>query len=341
MSISLGEFKSAVLENLLELIWRQWSALGVSGSSRTQEKSVVDPEALLLLTLTVARYDARLFDEVLEWVDVNGVFLNVHRLKNLLKQYDFQAKPQLGALAERAGRNSSLALKWKNLASKYRAEPPEPLFFLKTGKSFPIPDDPDGVFYKHGLMRGPFNPRGLAQPFPAEGMPSLLLRLRALLGVNIRCEILGVLGAVGEIHPSLLAKRIGHGFRTTQNVLSEMVRSGVIQVRTSSREKLYSLRQGMLADLLHPGEEQTLWAFSAPMFRELEILWLGLTDPNQQDLDEAMLAAEWRRTARDMCPLLGEAEWGQPLRDESLYKGRKYAEVFEADIKTFLRRLTE
>ncbi len=89
MSISLGEFKSAVLENLLELLWRQWSALGVSGSSRTQEKSVVDPEALLLLTLTVARYDVRLFDEVLEWVDVNGVFLNVHRLKNLLKQYDF------------------------------------------------------------------------------------------------------------------------------------------------------------------------------------------------------------------------------------------------------------
>ena len=339
MSISLNEFKSTVLDNLLDLLWSQWSALGVSGASQAQQKEVVDPEALLLLTLTVARYDARLFDEVLEWVEVNGEFLNVHRLKNLMKQFEFQAKPQLGALAERAGRNSSLALKWKNLASKYRVEPPEPLFFLKTGKPIPIPDNPDETFRKHGLMRGPIRSRGLTQPFPAEGMPSLLLRLRALLGVNIRCEILCVMGAVAEIHPSLLAKRIGFGTRTTQNTLSEMVLSGVVQVRTRSREKLYSLRQGLLADLLHPGGEKTLWAFSAPMFRALEILWMGLTDPKRQNLDMVMLSSEWRRIARDMSPLLGEAEWGQPLRDESMYKGEMFAEVFEADIKTFLKRL--
>ncbi|MCK9995780.1 MAG: hypothetical protein KAH56_05825, partial [Candidatus Krumholzibacteria bacterium] len=190
MNTSLIEFKSAVLGNLLELLWRQWSALGVSGSSQKQQKTVVDPEALLLLTLTVARYDPRLFDEVLEWVDVNGASLNVHRLKNLLKQYDFQAKPQLGALAERAGRNSSLALKWKNLASKFRAEPPESLFFLKNGFPFPVPDNSDETFHKHGLIRGPINRRNLTQPIPGEGMASLLLRLRALLGINIRCEIL-------------------------------------------------------------------------------------------------------------------------------------------------------
>jgi hypothetical protein len=339
MSTSLNEFKSTVLESLLELLWRQWSALGVSGSSRTEEQTVVDPEALLLLTLTVARYDMRLFNEVFDWVDENGAFLNVHRLKNLVKQYDFKAKPQLSALAERAGRNSSFALKWKNLAAKYVTEQSEPLFFLKTGRPYPLPESPDGVFLRHGLMREPFQPRGLAQPFPAAGMPSLLLRLRALLGVNIRCEILCVLGTVGEIHPSLLAKRIAHAPRTTQNALSEMVRSGVIQVRTSSREKLYSLQPGMLAELLHPGEERTRWGFAAPMFRALEILWLVLIDPDRQNLEEAILASEWRRTARDMRPFLGEAKWGQHLRDDSQYKGKKYAEIFEADIRGILKRL--
>jgi len=294
----------------------------------------------LLLTLTVARYDSRLFDEVLEWVDVNGVNLNVHRLKNLLKQYDFQAKPQLGALAERAGQNSSLALKWKNLASKFRAEPPESLFILKNGFPFPVPDNIDETFQKHGLIRGPINRRNLTQPFPGEGMASLLLRLRALLGIHIRCEILCVMGAVDEIHPSLLARMIGHGSRTTQNTLSEMAGSGVIQVRTSSREKLYSLRQGILAELLHPGGERTIWDYSAPLFRALEILWLGLVDPARQDLDETMLASEWRRTARAMVPLLGEAERGQPLRDESLYKGKEYAGIFKEDIMAFLGQLT-
>ncbi|AMV70929.1 hypothetical protein DBW_0532 [Desulfuromonas sp. DDH964] len=86
--------------------------------------------------------------------------------------------------------------------------------------------------------------RNLSQPFPSEGIPALLLRLCALLGVNLRCEILCLLGSVDEIHPSLIAKLIGQNPRSTQNVLVEMVRSGVVQVRTSSREKIYSLSPG-------------------------------------------------------------------------------------------------
>lgn len=113
MGTSLSDFKSTVLDHLLGLVWRQWSALGVSGYSASEEKGVVDPEALLLLTLTLGRYDARLFDEVLDWLEVNGDFLNVQRLQNLLKQHDFQAKAQLSAVAERLGRKSTVVLKWK------------------------------------------------------------------------------------------------------------------------------------------------------------------------------------------------------------------------------------
>ena len=64
MGISLSEFNKTVLEKLLDLLWRQWSAIGVSGYGGSEESKVIDPEALLLLTLTVARHDARLFDEV-------------------------------------------------------------------------------------------------------------------------------------------------------------------------------------------------------------------------------------------------------------------------------------
>jgi hypothetical protein len=95
---------------------------------------------LLLLTLTVARYDPRLFDEVLDWLDVNGAFLNVQRLQNLLKQYDFQAKAQVSAMAEGLGRKSNYALKWKKLASDYTLDRPESLFFMRDGKQFPAPN---------------------------------------------------------------------------------------------------------------------------------------------------------------------------------------------------------
>jgi hypothetical protein len=339
MGTSLSDFKTTVLETLLGVLWRQWSALGVSGYSASEEKGVVDPEALLLLTFTVARYDARLFDEVLDWLDVNGAFLNVQRLQNLLKQHDFQGKAQLSAVAERLGRKSSTALKWKNLASAYALDQPEPLFFLKDGRPLPAPSNPDEIFGKHGLLRTPVKLRGYAQPFPAEGMPSLLLRLRALLGVNVRCEILCLLGAVDEIHPSIIAKQIGHAPRTTQNALAEMARSGAVQVRSTAREKIYSLWPGVLDKLLRPPDGWTPWGNSAPLFRALEILWLGLTDPKQQDLDELMLASEWRRLARKMRPLLGEAGWGQPLRDDASFKGEKYAEVFVEDVKSLLEKV--
>ncbi len=72
MNTLLSEFKVSVLDQLLDVLWRQWVSLGVSGHSQSDELKVVDPEALLLLTLTVARYDARLFDEVLEWLEANG-----------------------------------------------------------------------------------------------------------------------------------------------------------------------------------------------------------------------------------------------------------------------------
>ena len=335
-SESLTEFKSTVLDHLLGLLWRQWSAIGLSGYSSSEESKVVDPEALLLLTLTVARHDVRLFDEVLDWLDLNGAFLNVQRLQHLIKQYDFQAKAELSAAAEWLGRKSNYAMKWKKLASTYINEPAQSLFYMKDGKAFPEPTNPEKTFSKHGLFRNPIESRGLSKPFPPEGMPSLLLRLRAFMGVNIRCEILCLLGSVDEIHPSEVAKLIGHAPRTTQNALAEMARSGVVQMRAHGREKSYALKPGALDKLMRPDGESTPWVNSAPLFRALEILWLGVADPKRQKMDDLLLSSELRRVAKSMKPLLGDAGWGQPLRDESAYKGEKYAKVFFEDVLGFL-----
>lgn len=343
MNESLANFKSHVRDHLLGLLWRKWSALGVAGYSSGEETKVIDPEALLLLTLTVARHDPRLFDEVLAWLEVNGGFLNIQRLHNLLKQYDFQSKPQVGAVAEWLGRKSSHTLKWKKLSENYTRASVESLFFMTDGKPFPEPDHAEETFAKHGLLRNPIKIRQLAKPFPPDGMPSLLLRLRALLGVNLRCEILCLLGSVDEVHPSEIAKQVGHAVRSTQNALGEMALSGVVQVRAQGREKNYALRPGSLDQLLRPSAGETPWINSPPLFRALEILWLGVADPNRQEMDDLLLSSELRRIAGKMKALLGEAGWGQPLRDTSAYKGEKYTNVFFEDIRAFLahRRLSE
>lgn len=338
MSISSTEFRTTVLEHLLDLSWRQWSAIGVSGYSAADESGVVDPEALLLLTLTVGRYDARLFDGALDWLDVNASLLNVQRLRNLAMSAPALARASLAAIAEMLGLKSSVALKWKKLGSQGDPADEIPLFFQTDGRPMPAPGGCDEIFRRHGFLRPPVQRRGRARPFPREGMPSLLLRLRSLIGVSIRCEVLCLLGGHDEIHPSLVARLVGQAPRTIQNALAEMVRSGVVQVRTRGREKVYALVPGMLDQLLRP-DGRTPWMNSVSLFRALETLWLGLSDPRRRNLDPLLLASEWRRLAREIRPLLGEAGLGQPLREESSFPGDEYHDVFIEDILRILARL--
>lgn len=296
---------------------------------------MVDPEALLLLTLTVGRYDARLYDAVLDWLDLNADYLNVQRLQNLAPRVGPHAQAGLGAIAEILGRRTAVALKWKKLAVRPSLAAEEPLFLMADGRAMPMPAACDEVFRRHGLLRSPIIKRGIARPFPAEGMPSLLLRLRALLGVSLRCEILCLLGSTDEIHPSLIARLVGQVPRTTQDRLAEMVRSGAVQVRTSARAKHYALVPRVLDGLLRPGG-RTPWVNSVPLFKALEIVWLGLMDPEEQDLAAPLLASQWRRTARVIRPLLGDAGLGQPLRDDASFVGEAYHDVYVTDISRIL-----
>lgn len=339
MHSSLTEFRSAVLDQLLTFLWRQWSALGLSGNSASEDRYIIDPEPLLLLSLTVCRYDARLFDEILDWLTVNGAFLNVQRLKNIESQAGFQCKAQLSAVADLLGRETNFALKWKSLAATHAATLPQPLFFLKDGRPLPVADEVSAEFGNHGLLRGPVRLRGYSQPFSSRGFATLLLRLRALLGVNSRCELLCLLGSTDEIHPSEIARRTGYFPRTVQNALAEMARSGVVRVRNAQREKRYFLQPGVLDDLLRPGGEPTPWRNWTPLFRTLEILWLGLDDPKRQKLDPLLLSSELRRLAREMRPLLGEAGLGMRLQDDGAYQGESYTAIFLRDVQEILGHL--
>jgi len=341
MDISLTEFKATVLNGLLEFLWRQWSSLGVAGQDVPEERRVIDPEPLLLLSLTVCRYDARLFDEILDWLTVNGAFMNAQRLKNLAEQFEFHGTAQLSAVSELLGKKSSHALKWKTLSASHTLEPPEPLFYLKDGKPLPLSSDHAPEFSTHGLLRGPVKLRGYSRSFPTQGIATLLLRLRALLGVNSRCELLCMLGSRDEIHPSDIARQTGYFTRTTQNALVDMARSGVVEMRSSNREKMYWLQPGLLDNLLRPDGVLTPWVNWSPLFRALEMLWLGLIEPKRQNLDPLLLASEFRRLAIAMRPLLGEAGWGMHLRNESAYRGEEYGIVFVQDTTALLERLNQ
>src|SRR5580658_4780659 len=84
----LKDFRAALLDHLLTFLWGQWTALGVLGVSRAEEKWIIDPEPLLIISLELGRYEPRLFDEILAWLEVNGERLDTARLRRLLAKQD-------------------------------------------------------------------------------------------------------------------------------------------------------------------------------------------------------------------------------------------------------------
>jgi len=143
MSDWLKKSKDEFQESIFDFLWRQWSILGVAGITKSEDNRIIDPEALLLFSLSVCRYEPRLFDEMIDWLFQNGQFMNVQRLQQIQKKYDFHCGPQLSAIAELLSKKSRYKLKWSGLAKKYYQESSDPLFFTKDGNPLPCPKDKD------------------------------------------------------------------------------------------------------------------------------------------------------------------------------------------------------
>ena len=155
MKTSLQQFRDDYLEMLLRFLWREWTTLGVAGQERGALRHVVDPEALLLFTCSLGRYDQRLFDEVLDWLTKNGRFLNVQRMKNILGKEDFGGGKVLSAVADWLSQQSD-PMKWKLLAKMDgQTSESQSLFYLSNGRALPLAHrHPDVIMMTSGWQGG-------------------------------------------------------------------------------------------------------------------------------------------------------------------------------------------
>ena len=98
--MSVKKFKGYLLDSMLQILWKQWSSVGIYSNLESENKFLIDPESLLCTTCFIGRFDPRLFDEVMSWLSENGHMLNIDRLKNVLRYFDDLETNILGAVAE-------------------------------------------------------------------------------------------------------------------------------------------------------------------------------------------------------------------------------------------------
>lgn len=297
MKMSLTEYRGAFRDRVLDLLWRQWTTLGVAGHGERWQGSPIDPEALLLLTCTAGRYDARLFDAMVEWVGVNGQYLNVQRLKRIISTAQFAGSQVVRAVAATAS-DSVSAAKWAATKTVHSHGEPLPLFYLKDGRPMPTVKEHDPIFKEHGLIRDKYEARGVVQTFRPEYSGNLVMRLRAFLGVNARCEIITYLLLNDQGSPSSLARDAYYFPLTISKAMAEMRDSGYLTSRINGRRRDHRLEPHGWRDLLL-GDSRPPWVVWPRLFRAVEALWLLLWDDAFLEKEPLAQASSLRRLLLD------------------------------------------
>jgi len=320
------KFRDLFLDNILDFLWRQWSALGVLGEARTEDPWAIDPEPLLLFTFEIGRYEPRLFDEVLNWLVVNGTWIDLQRLRGVLRGKDERIIKLTGAVARFLVQEGD-ERKWRNIASFCKPQiqenpnSQESLFLGKDGKSYPPSSEPDSFFLSCGFNRPQLLVRRMTREVPITSQSTIRFLLRALFGVGSRAECLTYLLTNDGGHPSEIAKAIGLSVRGTQDALIDLSRSGLVLTRQTGRRKIeYWLSHERWWEFLSKGSitelKRPIWINWISLFSALSKVWESMSEISKETMSDymrssklrdamEMIGSEFLRSGMDIPPIPG------------------------------------
>jgi hypothetical protein len=102
-------------EAVLDAAWIQWRSLGSFVDSRRVAQSIIDPEALLLISLSLRDHERRLWDVLGSWAANGSRIFSVQRVKNLRRRFPDQVNDQLAEFATLAV-NAGKDHRWRRMA---------------------------------------------------------------------------------------------------------------------------------------------------------------------------------------------------------------------------------
>lgn len=271
--MQISEIRDEVSQRLLSFAWRQWTQIGVSATVEGTDRWAVDPEALILFTIGIARRDPWLFDEMLDWMAFNHELLSAQRLRNLAGR--FPLPPGLVAAVTAWTRQTApvnLPIGDQTIPAQDR----EPVFSPDV-LAFVSKQDP--VFAQHGFIRPPAARTGKSHA-PDPDLPvNLSFRLRHLFGPGGRSEAMRVLltWPDGPLDAARIADEAGFAKRNVNDVLTSLTASGVIKAAWAGNERhfaAYRERWAQLLDLAGPGMPSFVsWVHLLPAALQI-IMWL-------------------------------------------------------------------
>lgn len=274
-------------EGLLEFTWNEWAQMGLLAQARRPSRWAQDPEALIVFTLEVARDDPRLFDELLDWLLVNESLLSARRLRAVCRGAEDErlVDAALGWVDRRRPRARRV--------SHVETGTPVPLFRGVTTRA----RRRDPAFATAGWLRPPVEPSGKARRPELHAPINLAFRLRELLGVGARAEVVRFLLTVNS--PSVQARVVSESAcfakRNVHEALTSLHAAGAVRRWTVGNEQRYEIDREAWARLLEitPGELPTERSWPQ-LLAGLRAVLRWLSRPDLDGLSDYLRASQAR-----------------------------------------------
>lgn len=206
----LQQLADRLRQALLTVAWRQWRVLGAGAVGRPAEgegsrrvndprrhvHALVDPEALVLVSLVLLDHERRLGDLLHDWGARNSDLLSVQRMKNLETDYPAAVRGPLShrvAWFAAVARDQGKDLRWRSLAESWSGPSGSRPGELADGRdNLPVPGAFDTrAFGAHAPVGAQTKTRAVRARLVAGA--TLMLRLRLGLGVGVKADLVSFL----------------------------------------------------------------------------------------------------------------------------------------------------
>jgi hypothetical protein len=301
---TIAETAKLIQATAVEIAWKQWASLGAGALSAPEGRaaSIIDPEALLLLSLVVQDAERRLVDFSAWWAEVGSELLSVQRTKTMLKHFPEPAAAGLDEFARLAVEAGDR--RWKRYAS----------------------DEVPGW--------GTRRLKGAAAPRLMEAS-TLMVRLRAGFGVNAKADALAFLLGIGGESATVqdIASAISYSTVTVRNALKDMVLARLIH-ETPDHPARYYVYLEPWAEVLDLGAPRTTnpptWAYWYPVHAFLANAYVLFKQEKTETKSTYVLSSKARNVAEEFGRAFSKNRIPIPRPPD--FRGAAYLEGFRETI---------
>jgi hypothetical protein len=286
-------------ETVIDAIWIQWRSLGTFIDTERLARSMVDPEALLFISLTFQHHERRLSDVLTSWAKNGSKLFSLQRVKNLVEKYPVMTKDGLAEFAHQA-RIEGNDFRWQSVA---------------------------------GVDSGPtVRKQVLWEAYPSLWHPSaLVLRMRLGIGVGLVSDLLSFLISLrGEwASAKLIAQATDYSVYSVRRVADDLASAQFIE-STQTKPMQYRVETEAWSDLLSIDGELPSWRFWYQVYAFIAKVIISYESGGWEGLSPYLLSTK----LRDLVEVHRDVfNWNHiALPDPRKYVGEEYLPAFTETI---------